>query len=220
MNKAMKTKKSNKGKADDKMVKRRPGKKNRGNRNPYQGTAASVVVSQGNEWWRLRSKHGRDKLFTSPQLLKEAAEEYFKYIDEHPDHMVKPMVVSNGGGEGSSVDMVKVPVKQPYTIQGLCGYLDCSTAYFRMAKQKWDKIKDADYFTVIAEIEDRIFNQQYSGAAGGHFNANIIARALGLVDRQDITTSEQPLTAPVINIYKGDTPPINEESKPKKKSDD
>ena len=32
----------------------------------------------------LRSKHGRDKLFATPELLWDAACEYFQWCDENP----------------------------------------------------------------------------------------------------------------------------------------
>ena len=38
----------------------------------------------GNEFWKLRSKHGRDKLFQSPELLWDAAEEYFQWSVDNP----------------------------------------------------------------------------------------------------------------------------------------
>jgi hypothetical protein len=39
-----------------------------------------------------------------------------------------------------------------------------------------------------------IFNQKFSGAAVGAFNANIIARELGLADNQKVeVVKEQPL---------------------------
>jgi hypothetical protein len=36
---------------------------------------------KGNEFWKLRSKHGRDKLFATPELFWQAALEYFQWND-------------------------------------------------------------------------------------------------------------------------------------------
>ena len=47
------------------------------------------AAPKGNQFWKLRSKHGRDKLFATPDLLWEAACEYFAYCDKHPWKVVK-----------------------------------------------------------------------------------------------------------------------------------
>ena len=39
---------------------------------------------KGNQFWKLRSKHGRDKLFTTPELLWQAACEYFEWCENNP----------------------------------------------------------------------------------------------------------------------------------------
>ena len=43
----------------------------------------------GNQFWKFRSKHGRDKLFATPELLWDAACEYFDWMDEHPLYEAK-----------------------------------------------------------------------------------------------------------------------------------
>jgi hypothetical protein len=193
-------------------LKKRPGKKNMGNRNPSpKARAAASKAMQGNHYWELRSKHGRDTLFADAQELEKAANEYFQSVDSNPDYRVELKT------EGGRVRKINVAVPRPYTIHGLCGYLGCSTSYFRVFKSTCDKDKHKDFLTVIAYVEDRIFNQQFSKASNGFFNGNIISRALGLIDRQDITSGDAPVQAPVINIIKGDNvPPVsNSEDKVK-----
>jgi len=171
-------------------------------------TAAANEASVGNQWWKRRAKHGRDKLFASADLLREAAEEYFQFVDDNPEYLVKPMAVSYGGNAGSKIEMVKVPVRQPYTLHGLCIYLGCSTSYFRSFKAGHKDGSAQDFLTVIAEIEETIYSQKFNGAASGFFNANIIARDLGLVDRQDVKSGDMPLQAPVLNVYHNGAPPL------------
>ena len=43
-----------------------------------------MAAPKGNKFWMLRSKHGRDKLFATPELLWDAACEYFQWCDENP----------------------------------------------------------------------------------------------------------------------------------------
>lgn len=151
----------------------------------------TIAASQSNRWWELRSKHGRDKLFASPDLMLEAAKEYFKWCDDNPEYEYKPMVVSIGGNAGSSVEMVKVPKKQPYSLMGLCLYLGVSSAYFRQFKlEQKDKPENRDFLSVITIIEQAIYKQQYDGAASGFFNANIISRALGLVEKVEAEVTD------------------------------
>ena len=142
----------------------------------------------GNQFWKLRSKHGRDKLFKSPANLLDAAEEYFQWCEDNPFIESKPMVVSNGQNTGSSIEMAEIPIKRPFTLHGLCSYLDCSTSYFRAFKSTAQE-KDKDFLTVIEKIEETIYNHKFSGAASGFFNANIIARDLGLRDQKAVEHS-------------------------------
>ena len=36
----------------------------------------------GNQWWKLRAKHGREKIFANPDLLWESACEYFEATEK------------------------------------------------------------------------------------------------------------------------------------------
>jgi hypothetical protein len=128
----------------------------------------------------------------------EAACEYFEWCEDNPFYESKPMVTSNGGNEGSSIEMAEIPIKRPFTLEGLCLYMNASSAYFRVFKSE-ERAKKEDYLTVINAIEETIANQQFSGAAAGFFNANIIARKLGLKEQTDITTQGEKI-APVITV--------------------
>lgn len=142
----------------------------------------------GNKFWELRSTHGRDNLFASPELMWEAACDYFEWCDGNPFMESEAKVVSNGNGEGSSVEIVEVPRMRPYTLHGLCLYLDCTTNYFKEFK-KQGRSKIEDFMPVIEKIEEVIYNQKFSGAASGFLNANIISRDLGLIDKKEVEAS-------------------------------
>lgn len=134
------------------------------------------AAPKGNQFWKLRSKHGRDKLFASAPLLWEAAMEYFEWCDNNP--WIKKDWV------GKDADEVNRPTARPYTLSGLCLYLGCNSAYFRTFKAQLPEGEE-DFNTVITRIEETLYTQKFEGAAVGAFNANIIARDLGLVDRQE-----------------------------------
>jgi hypothetical protein len=113
----------------------------------------------------------------------EAACEYFQWCEENP--LVAEDFVGSGPMAGTIVNLNKM---RPFTMHGLCSYLDCSTAYFRAFKSTMDP--DAkhykDFLTVLTRIEETVYNQKFTGAAAGFLNANIIARDLGLMDKQEV----------------------------------
>lgn len=129
---------------------------------------------KGNNFWERRSKHGRDLLFETPELMWEAACEYFQWCVDNP-LMFTEFV-------GKDATEVEVPKVQAFTYQGLCIYLGCNTAYFRQFKET-ELGKTKDFSTVLSRIEEVIYHQKFIHAAAGFLNANIIARDLGLAEK-------------------------------------
>lgn len=140
---------------------------------------------KGNKIWQQRSKHGRDALFASADLLEVAAAEYFEWCDNNPWMVNEARTESHGNGSGSSTTIVEVPAGRPYTWPALCSYLGCSESYFRAFKST-HKDSHLDFLAVIDWIEQMIYNQKFEGASIGVFNANIISRDLGLIDKQSM----------------------------------
>jgi hypothetical protein len=177
----------------------------------------------GNEWYNFRTKHGRDILFSTPEILWEEASKYFRYVDDNPWYEHKPMVVSNGGNAGSSVEMQKIPKRLPYTMQGLCMYLNVNRQYFSDFKNS--KSCTDDFSLVIARIEETIYRQKFEGASSGFFNSNIIAYDLGLVKKVDVVSNGEAIKAPEFKVYNSAPPLADSEDKvererPKKKKED
>jgi len=145
---------------------------------------------KGNQFWKLRSKHGRDKLFATSKLLWDAACEYFQWCDENPwlkseqgKKPPKPFKLEND--EIIIIpDVVQIPTSRPYTMTGLCLYLGCNVQYFNQFKKSLDK-NENDFSVVITRIEEIVYTQKFEGAAVGAFNANIISRDLGLIEKTD-----------------------------------
>jgi len=130
-------------------------------------------------FWKLRSKHGRDKLFASPELLWESACDYFKWCDENP--WVKTKSTSTSKDESHE----ETPTQRPYSKMGWFVYIGCSETWLTNFK----KIADVDFLRVIEQIETIIAKQQWEGASVGAFNANIIARTLGLKEQTESTNT-------------------------------
>lgn len=144
----------------------------------------------GNQFWKNRSSHGRDKLFATPELMKKAIEQYFNWVDAHPwwrnEQIKKPYLDK----DGNMITMAKIATARPYTISGLCIYLDCHSKYFydfeASLKEKTDQIS-YDFSHIITWAKEIIYTQKFEGAAVGAFNANIIARDLGLTDKKEVS---------------------------------
>ena len=153
----------------------------------------------GNSFWTMRSSHGRKKLFETPEDLVNSASDYFTWCDNNPWESTKEVQSDKG-----FMSEVK-PTQRPYTKAGWYHFIGCSRTWLTNFK----KTASDDFLSVIREIEVFIENQQWEGATVGVFNANIIARTLGLKDSQDHTTDGKEIktnTAPQINVYQGNAP--------------
>lgn len=133
-----------------------------------------MAAPEGNQFWKLRSKHGRDILFKTPDLLWEAACEYFDWAESNP--------LIEIDFRGKDANEVELPKMRPFTIHGLCRYLDCNTHYFN----NFDEEKHEGFSDVITRIREILYEQKFSGAAAGFLNPNIIARDLGLREKTDL----------------------------------
>lgn len=152
-----------------------------------------MAAPKGNQFWKLRSKHGRDKLFATPELLWEAACEYFDWIDNNP--LIEIDYV------GKDATQVEKPHTRPYTLEGLVMYLDACTNYWKEFRKRCNDNNEKDFIAIITRIEEIIRRQKFEGAACGFYNANIIARDLGLSDKKDLSSSDGTMTPkPTINV--------------------
>lgn len=126
-----------------------------------------------NQFWKQRSKHGRDMIFSTPEILWASACEYFEWCDANPWQQQNWV--------GKDGDEVVRKLTRPYTLSGLCVFMECGEQTFRDYRVK------EDFSEVITRIEQIIRTQKFEGAAVGLFNANIIARDLGLTEKSEHT---------------------------------
>ncbi len=156
---------------------------------------------KGNQFWKNRTKHGRNRIFSTPNMLWKAACEYFKWCDDNP--------LIEIDYKGKDAERVEIPKMRAYTLRGLCTYLGVNEAYLRqfeaMLSERNDDLLD-DFSTIITRIRDVIFVQKFEGAAAGLLNSNLIARDLSLVDRSDVTSGDEKMSAVTsINaVYNGE----------------
>lgn len=123
--------------------------------------------------WEIgASRLGKPPCFNSPEEMLKRAIEYFKWCEDNPlgEHKIFAQ-------QGAIVDG-EVKHRRPYTQAGLCVYLGISEDTWRNYRDK-----KPEYFEVTKLITDAMYDQKFSGASAGIFNANIIARDLGLKDK-------------------------------------
>lgn len=134
-----------------------------------------MAAPKGNRFWEARSSHGRKPKFASPEILQKACLEYFEWVEENPLWETK---VFHAQGE---ITKTEVPKMRAMTIIGLCNFLD-------MTVEAWANYrKKKGFLVVITRIESAIRQQKFEGASAEFLNPNIIARDLGLRDKQDYT---------------------------------
>lgn len=137
-----------------------------------------MAATKNNQWWKLRSKHGRDKTFESPDRLWESCVEYFEKTDERKWYKTEFKT------ESGILKECLIPTQTPYTLTGLCIFLDIDeNTWQRYRKDESYK----DFWAVVKQVDNIIYTQKFEGATVGVFNANIIARDLGLSEKQDLT---------------------------------
>lgn len=152
----------------------------------------------GNQFWKARSKHGRNRLFASAELLWEACCEYFQWVEDNPLLEMKPFAYQG------VVIQEPVAKMRAMTINGLCLFLDIDETTWRA----WREVDD--FSMVVSKAEKIIYEQKFTGAAADLLNPNIIARDLGLADKKDIGSSDGSMTPRGIDASKLSTAALAE----------
>ena len=103
--------------------------------------------------------------------------EYFDWVERNP--LSEEKVFASQG----KVTRARVAKMRAMTIMGLCNFLD-------IGMSTWDEYRNReDFAAVTARVEQIIRQQKFEGASADLLNANIIARDLGISDKQDVSHS-------------------------------
>lgn len=127
----------------------------------------------GNQFWKKRSIHGRDRIIKSPEILWQAACEYFDECEKNP--------IISYDYKGKDADKVRYEHPKPFKKSELAMFCGIAT---------WETIEELkaisnDFSEVITCIEEIIYNQKYEGATSGLMTPLIIARDLGLAEKTE-----------------------------------
>lgn len=128
----------------------------------------------------------KHKYIESPEKLWRLFTEYVKHESNSP--LYKREYVGKDGEEKDT------PLQVPITFEGF----ECYLADNDIIQDLGDYSKDKDnrykeYAPIITRIRNNCFVQNFKGAAVGLFNANLIAKKLGLIEKVQNTIIEQPL---------------------------
>ena len=129
---------------------------------------------EGNQYWKKRSKHGRDRVISDPVTLSEASDEYFQWCLDNP--------VIEIDFRGKDLTRIEIPHPRVFKKEELSRF--CGLAQWRSIEEL-RPISD-DFSQVITYIENIIKDQKYTYAVVGMFNSNIVSRDLGLVDNKGV----------------------------------
>ncbi len=138
-----------------------------------------MPAPKGNRFWEARSKHGREKAFKCPEDLWKSCVEYFEWVDANP---LEEAIIYQGE---LNKDDVK-PLMRAMTMEGLFLFLSIDDETWRNYRQAQGY---EEYFGIVKKVEYVIRTQKFTGAAAGLLNPNIIARDLGLSEKQETTHS-------------------------------
>ena len=132
-----------------------------------------MAAPAGNRFWEARSSHGRAPIFASPEELWSACLEYFEWVESNPLYEARPFAYQGV--------VVQEPVAKmrAMTIMGLCNFLDISVDAWALYRGR------EDFIGVVSRAEQIMRQQKFEGASADLLNPNIIARDLGLADKQE-----------------------------------
>ena len=163
-----------------------------------------MPAPKGNQYYKLRSKDGRDRIFSTPQDLADACNEYFQWVIDNPFQEQNLFAYQGVITKGNADKM------RPMTVEGLCNFIDIAKSTLFEYKKK------EDFTNIVTRAIQIIENQQFEGAASGFLNPNIIARKLGLSDKQDHTSKGEQISATQINLTGVSTEALEEIMRSKK----
>lgn len=122
---------------------------------------------------------GRSRTFETPDDLRDACLEYLEWADHNPLIEEKHFCAQ---GQIFTAELKK---PRAVTIVGLCLHLG-------IHRHTWQNYRISEEFDLVCdEIEDRMKQYKFENAVAGLMNPTLIARDIGLVDKQEIDLSSK-----------------------------
>lgn len=145
--------------------------------------------AKGNQLWRTNKMVPRPFKFNSPDEFLAAVHAYFEWSDANPIQEQKVF--------GTGLKM-NVEHDRPLTIASACIHMNIHFA-------TWARYREKDEFKEVIEMVESVMTEQkFAGAAVGIFNANIIARDLGLADKRETLHRVEKIEVEFVNDNSAD----------------
>ena len=140
-----------------------------------------------NEYWKFRSKDGREPKYKPEELWKKFIE-YMQWLSDNPIYEYKAMNVNK------TAEVIPVPKMRAATMTGFCLFADITLRTYENYRKR------EDYFRVLSRIDAAIRTQKFEGAAAEQLNPMLVARDLGLRDAQQVdhTTKGDKVTTNIV----------------------
>ena len=120
----------------------------------------------------------KHKYIETPEKLWQLFLDYIEHERSNPMYKVEYV--------GKDGNQVKTPLETPITFEGFECYLQDQGVINDLGDySKNDNGRYTDYAPIITRVKQNCFVHNFKGASVGLFNANIIARKLGLVDKKE-----------------------------------
>lgn len=143
--------------------------------------------SEQNHWQVIHNN--RQVVSNTPESLWINAMAYFKWCDENPVKLNRP--VMSGKAAGTEMQTSR---KRAYTVKALCLHCNISEDYLRDLRESKDKSNG--YFIVVEKILGVIWSQNLENAMVDEFNPGMTARLLNM-EKEDAGT--KAITVNVVN---------------------
>lgn len=140
---------------------------------------------------KVRNQKGTSpyRAFDTPEELWTACVDYFRWVDDNPLYHVKAF--SHQG----VVVRARLPKMRAMTKTAMCLHIGLTAGSLN---KYGTQPEFKEFHAVVQAAYDVIYAQKFEGAAADLFNANLIARDLGLKEQSetDITTGGKPIASP------------------------
>lgn len=150
-----------------------------------------MKFQKGNQLWKLADPFkNKGRRFETPKDLWNEAVKYFEWCEENDFTSLETTTTAKGKFTK------EVNHKRPFTWQGLFVFLNVSDLK--------NYQKNNEFSPILTRIRNIMYEQKFAGASNGIFNAGIIAKELGLVEKKEIKQETTKLKIKGLDKLKDD----------------
>lgn len=144
--------------------------------NTKKGRKYKGTFTKGNQYWKLRNKHGRNTAYTPDSLLNS----FFEYVQWNLENDYFTKEESTIKQENNVIRKVTKTKqhKRPLSKERFNIFLGKGRQYFQDLKKSKAAKGESEFISTISYIENYIEAKQLEGALSYLFKPNIIARML------------------------------------------